>query len=68
MSDPVIQKALAIFKRSGKSLEQLGQEMGYPEGVARRAAWQFFNKVDDPRLSTLRRFAKAMKIDVKKLL
>jgi hypothetical protein len=36
--------------------------------VARKAAWQFLNKVNDPRMSTLRRFAKAMGVDVRELL
>lgn len=68
MSDPVIEKAKVLFDKSGKTLEELGLEMGFPPGTARRAVWQFFNQVDDPRISTLRRFAKAMGIKVKDLL
>jgi hypothetical protein len=41
--------------------------MGYEGDVARKAAWQFLNKVADPRVSTLRRFAKAVGVDVKEL-
>ncbi len=66
-TDPAMQKARKLFEKSGKSLDQLGQEMGYEGDVARKAAWQFLNKTADPRLSMIRRFAKAMGINVKDL-
>lgn len=66
-ADPVMKKVVAIFQKSGKSLDQLGQDMGYEGDVARKAAWQLLNKVDDPRISTLRRFAKAMGVTLKDL-
>ena len=64
MSDPVIKKAAALFEKSGMTLDELGQKMGFAEGVARRAAWQFLIKVNDPRVSTLRKFAKAIGVKV----
>jgi len=67
-TDPAIIKARKLFAKSQKSLDWLGQEMGSSGDVARKAAWQFLNKVNDPRLSTLRKFAKAMGVDVKELL
>jgi hypothetical protein len=36
--------------------------------VARKRPWQFLNKTAGPRLSMLRRFAKAVGVDVKQLL
>jgi hypothetical protein len=33
--------------------------------VARKSAWQSLNKTNDPRLSMLRRFAKAVGVEVK---
>jgi hypothetical protein len=42
--------------------------MDYPDRSARKSAWQFIQKTDDPRLSMLRRFAKAMGVDLKELL
>lgn len=48
------------FKASGMSLDDLGQKMGSDGETARKAAWQFLNKVDDPRISTLRKFADAV--------
>jgi transcriptional regulator with XRE-family HTH domain len=67
MSDPVMRKAQKLFEKSGLSLEEVGKGMGYGPGVARRAAWQFLNKVPDPRLSSLRRFAKALGVPLKEL-
>jgi transcriptional regulator with XRE-family HTH domain len=66
-ADPVLRKAEKLFKSSGKTLEEVGKAMGYPPDVARRAVWQFLNKVPDPRVSTLRRFAKAIGVGVKDL-
>ena len=31
--------------------------MGYSPGMARRSAWQFLQKTNDPRISMLRKFA-----------
>lgn len=66
--DPVILKARELFKASGKSLDELGRDMGAEGEVARKSAWQFLNKVNDPKLSTLRRFAKAMGVDLEDLI
>jgi transcriptional regulator with XRE-family HTH domain len=53
-----------LFHNSGLSLDELGQRMGYPSGVARKSAWQFLNKTSDPRLSMLKRFAEAMNVSL----
>ena len=66
--DAVMVKLKQIFDSSGLSLEQLGQQMGYEEGTARRAAWQFLNKTNDPRLSMLIRFAEAVGVELKDVL
>jgi transcriptional regulator with XRE-family HTH domain len=63
-----MERARTIFAASGKSLEQLGNDMGDVGQLARQSAWQFLNKTADPRLSMLRRFAKAMDVDVRELL
>jgi hypothetical protein len=67
-ADPVMKKVRALFEKSGLSLHELGLRMNYPERSARKSAWQFIQKTDDPRLSMLRRFAKAMGVDLKELL
>ena len=65
--DAVMKKAKELFEASGMSLEQLGQQMGFEEGAARRSAWQFLNKTNDPRLSMLSRFATAVGVPVAEL-
>jgi transcriptional regulator with XRE-family HTH domain len=67
MEDPSMQKVAQMFEASGKTLEQLGQEMGYPVESARKSAWQFLKKTGDPRISMLRRFAQAMGISIEEL-
>jgi transcriptional regulator with XRE-family HTH domain len=67
-SDPVMSKVRTLLDKSGLSLHELGVRMGYPEESARKSAWQFIQKTDDPRLSMLRRFAKAMSVPLSELL
>ena len=55
-----------MFKRSGLTLHELGVKMGYAEDTARKSVWQFL-KTADPRISMLRRFAKAMGVPVEQL-
>jgi len=53
----------AAYEQSGLSLHELGIRMDFPEANARMAAWQAL-KAGDPRISTLRRFAKALNIPI----
>lgn len=66
--DPAILKARELFKASKKTLDELGVLMGAESGTARRAAWQFLNKVGDPRISSLRKFCDALGIGLEELL
>lgn len=67
-ADPAMKKIGKLFEQSGKSLDELGLAMGSSPDTARMYAWQFLNRVDDPRLSSLRKFAKAVGVSVKDLL
>ena len=67
LAETVRHNALRLFEKSGMTLEELGLKMGYPAGTARRAAWQLFNKVDDPRISTLEKLADALGVSPKEL-
>jgi transcriptional regulator with XRE-family HTH domain len=64
--DPAMTRVRARFERSGLSLHELGLKMGYPEATARQSAWQFM-KTSDPRVSTLRRFARALGVSIEEL-
>ena len=66
--DLVMDRVRDLFKKSGMTLDELGQKMGYESGIARKSAWQFLNKTSDPRLSMLLRFAEAVGIDPKDVL
>ena len=59
-TDPVILKARELFAESGKTMDEVGLAMGFKPDVARKSVWQLLNKIDDPKLSTLRKFAAAM--------
>jgi transcriptional regulator with XRE-family HTH domain len=65
--DPVMKTAKQLFDLSGKTLEELGEGMGYAPDMARKSAWQFLNMTADPRLSMLRKFATALGIPVESL-
>ncbi len=65
--DPAMLRARQLFTESGLTLDELGRRMGYEGDVARKGAWRFLNKTDDPRLSTLRRFAEAVGVRVDEL-
>jgi len=70
MDDPpdhAVLCARKLFAQSGLTLDELGQRMGHSGDVARKIAWQFLNKVTDPRLSTLRKFAAAVGVPVAEL-
>lgn len=62
-----MEKVRDRFEQSGLSLHELGLKMGYPERTARKSAWQFM-RTKDPRISMLRKFAKAMGMSVRSLL
>lgn len=68
VADDVMLRARERFERSGISLNSLGMKMGYPKDSARKSAWQFLYKTNDPRMSMLRKFAEAMGCSVKSLL
>ena len=65
--DPVMAQVRAKFEKSKLTLDELGEKMGYPKESARKSAWQFIHKTNDPRLSMLRKFAAAVGATVKSL-
>ncbi len=65
--DPLMLRVRGLFKASGMTFEQLGQKMGYSGDTARKSAWQFVDRTNDPRLSMLRRFAKAIGMTLEEL-
>jgi transcriptional regulator with XRE-family HTH domain len=68
LPDPVMEAVRAAHARSNLSFEQLGLKMGYTRDTARKSAWQFVNRTNDPRFSMLRRFAEAVDIPLAELM
>jgi hypothetical protein len=66
--DPVMAAVCSFFEKSQLSLEELGLKMGYPPATARKRAWHFIHKTNDPRVSTLRRFTQATGVGLSLLL
>lgn len=62
--DPAMLRARQLFEASGLTLDELGQRMGYEGDVARKGAWRFLNMTADPRVSTLRKLADALGVNV----
>jgi len=67
MADVVMVRVNEIFEKSGMTLDELGRKMGYPDETARKSAWQFLRQTNDPRLSMLRKFAKAARVPLRDL-
>jgi hypothetical protein len=67
-ADPVMDAVRTRFEKSQLTLDELGTKMGYPPATARKSAWQFINKTNDPRLSMLRKFAEAIGVKLAALL
>jgi len=65
--DPLMKRVAKLFDESGKTLEEVGLAMGADPDTARMTAWQFMNRTTDPRLSMLRRFAKAVGVTLDEL-
>ena len=54
----------SLFEKSGMTLDELGQKMGYSGESARKSAWQLLRKPHDHRVSMLRKFAEAVGVPV----
>ncbi len=65
--DPVMQAVRERVEQSGKTYQQIGEAMGYPPTSARQSVSRFL-MTSDPRVSVLRRFARAMGISLRTLL
>jgi hypothetical protein len=65
--DPTMRKVRKLIADSGKSQHEIGLAMGYPAETARQSIFQFA-KSADPRIGTLRKFAKAMGLKLEDLI
>jgi transcriptional regulator with XRE-family HTH domain len=69
VDDPAMVKVRQLWaakQREGWTQTELGKRMGYPDTSARQSVSQFLT-VHDPKVGTLRRFAKALGISMTEL-
>ena len=65
--DNVMVRVRELFAASGLTYDELGEKMGYTGSAARKSAWQFVSRTNDPRASMLRKFATAVSVSVAEL-
>ena len=65
--DKVMLRVRELFAESGLTFDELGEKMGYSGPTARKSAWQFVSRTNDPRASMLRKFAQAVSVSVAEL-
>jgi transcriptional regulator with XRE-family HTH domain len=63
-SDALMMRLQTLFDKSGMTLDQLGQKMGYSGPAARKSAWQLLYKPHDHRVSMLQKFAAAVGVSM----
>jgi len=68
MLDPSMARIRDLYMRSSLTLEEIGLRMGYEADTARKAAWRFLSRTEDPRISMLRRFSRAVGVTMEDLL
>ena len=59
-ADRVMDNIRREFKRSGMTLQQLGEGLGYRGPTATKRAWLLLHRISDPRLSTVLAVAEAL--------
>ena len=52
-ADEVMDNIRGAFDRSGMTLTELGEGLGYEGPTAKKRAWSFLYRTSDPRLSTV---------------
>ncbi len=52
------------FERSGMTLNELGQGLGYDGPTAKKRAWSLLYRTADPRISTVLAVAKTLRVKI----
>ena len=61
-ADDVMDNIRSAFERSGMTLTELGEGLGYDGPTARKRAWFLLYRTSDPRISTVLAVAHALGI------
>ena len=66
-ADSVMDNIRNAFERSGMTLNELGEALGYAGPTARKRAWFLLYRTSDPRISTVLTVAEAMGVKISDL-
>jgi transcriptional regulator with XRE-family HTH domain len=63
-ADDVMENIRNAFERSGMTLHELGEGLGYDGPTAKKRAWSLLYRTSDPRISTVLAVAHALGIKI----
>ena len=63
-ADAVMDNIRNAFERSGMTLTELGEGLGYNGPTAKKRAWSLLYRTSDPRISTVLAVAHALRIKI----
>ncbi|MGI9428879.1 MAG: helix-turn-helix domain-containing protein [Bythopirellula sp.] len=63
-ADDVMDNIRRAFERSGMTLTELGEGLGYDGPTARKRAWFLLYRTSDPRISTVLAVAHALGVKI----
>jgi hypothetical protein len=63
-TDGVMDNIRNAFERSGMTLNELGEGLGYDGPTARKRAWFLLHRTSDPRISTVLAVAQTLGVKV----
>ncbi len=66
-ADRVMDNIRKAFERSGMTLNELGECLGYDGPTAKKRAWFLLYRTSDPRISTVLAVAKALGVKISDL-
>ncbi len=66
-ADTVMDNMRNAFERSGMTLDQLGEGLGYESPTARKRAWFLLYRTSDPRISTVLAVAQTLGVKISDL-
>ena len=61
---PLMDNIRQAFERSGMTLTELGEGLGYAGPTARKRAWFLLYRTPDPRISTVLLIAKTLEVEI----
>jgi transcriptional regulator with XRE-family HTH domain len=66
-ADRVMDNIRQAFERSGMTLKQLGEGLGYEGPTAKKRAWLLLYRTSDPRISTVLAVAETLGVKIGEL-